>query len=214
MKKLREEIRRLKKHHVDYYLSLCDVAEKYIDEKPDITIETCKSIIEGISKLTIHLLKQEPIHRLNSSDFDQLFKDALKAIDQKSDRNFSFDKDAVNRFGSAIHHLGRIRNHHGDISHGRASLKHQTNDADLAELIIGFTDSIGTYMLRKLEQLGHFASDEGIEYDTNEDFNYALDESYPIEGNLSFSRALFDQDPVRYREWRDEWYAEFLLDLP
>ena len=212
MEKLRSEISRLKKHNLNYYESHCDVIEKYFEEKPDISIESCKAILEGISKLTIHLLTQEPLSRLNSSKYDQLFKQALNAIDQKGGDNFSLDIVAIQRFSSAVGYLGEIRNRHGDISHGKASLKEQVNDAELSEMVAGITDSIGTYMLRKLDQLNQFVVDDVIEYCTNDAFNIAIDETFPMEGGLSYSRALYDQDPTGYQELLDNWCAEFDLE--
>ena len=176
---------------MDYYDSLLDVVEAYIEEKPDITIETCKSIIEGISKLVIHLLKQEPLHTLNSLDFQELFKKALSELMQDSK---SFERDLTNRLGSTVHRLGELRNDHGDISHGRASVKEQINDADLSEMVIGVTDSICTYMLRKLDQL----TDDELQYDENEEFNNYLDDLYPLDGKVRYSKALFEQEPQTY----------------
>ena len=119
MEKLRKEIKRIKKHKLEYYDSLLDVVETYIEEKPDITIETCKSVIEGISKLVIHLLKQEPLHKLDTSgNFQQLFKEALSELEKN--REF-FDSNLTNRLGSTVHYLGELRNQYGDISHGKAS---------------------------------------------------------------------------------------------
>ena len=208
MEKLRSEINRLKKHNLNYYESHCDVIEKYFEEKPDISIESCKAILEGISKLTIHLLTQEPLHRLESSKFDQLFKQALNEIDKRGGDEFSFDSELAKRFGSAVRYLGEMRNAHGDISHGKASLKEQQTDADLSEMVSGITDSIGTYMLRKLEQLNQFAAAD-FDYSENYDFNFSIDESYPMEGGLSYSKALYDQDPIGYQEWLDNWRTEF-----
>ena len=75
MEKLRTEIKRIKRVRLDYYKSHFDVVETYIEEKPDITIETCKSIIEVISKLALHVLKQVPLHKLKkSTEVQQLFK--------------------------------------------------------------------------------------------------------------------------------------------
>ena len=201
MEKLRKEIKRIRKHRLDYYDSLFDVVEAYIEEKPDITIETCKSIIEGISKLVIHLLKQEPLHTLNSLDFQELFKKALSELMQDSK---SFERDLTNRLGSAVHRLGELRNDHGDISHGRASVKEQINDADLSEMVIGVTDSICTYMLRKLDQL----TDDELQYDENEEFNNYLDDLYPLDGKVRYSKALFEQEPQTYEMQLSDYTLE------
>ena len=72
MEKLKHEIQRIKRHRLDYYHSHLDLVESYIDEKPDISIETCKALIEGISKLSIHLLTQEPLENLNNEKFQCL----------------------------------------------------------------------------------------------------------------------------------------------
>ena len=209
MENLRKEIRRIKKHRLDYYGSLCDVVEKYVEEKPDVTIETCKSIIEGISKLSIHLLAQEPLHKLNSCKFEVLFKQALKEIGATSHSEFEFDESIVNRFGSTVGYLAEIRNEHGDISHGKASLKEQKNDAELAEMVIGITDSVGTYMLRKLDQL---VADTRIQFSENEEFNQYLDELYPMDGYVRYSRALYEQDYSAYGEQLAEYVSEMDSD--
>ncbi|MDE0309640.1 MAG: abortive infection family protein [Acidiferrobacterales bacterium] len=209
MEKLRQEIKRLKKHRLNNYESHCELIERYLEERPDISIESCKAILEGISKLVIHLLTQEPLSRLNSSNFDNLFKWALNAIEEKGGRDFRFDPDFIKRMGAAVKYLGEIRNQHSDVSHGRASLKEQVSDADLAEMVAGITDSIGTYMLRKLENLNHFPTDSDLDYSRNDDFNLATDESHPIEGGLSYSKALYDQDPIGYQEWLENWRSEF-----
>ena len=190
MENLRREISKIKKYRLEYYDSLLDIVENYIDEKPDITIETCKSVIEGISKLVIHLLKQEPLSTLNSSDVHNLFKEALSTLGENSE---FLDSDLTKRLGSVVHYLGELRNDHGDISHGKASYKAQINDADLSEMVIGITDSLCTYMLKKLDQL----TDE-IQYEGNEEFNNYLDELYPLDGKVMYSKALFEQEPETY----------------
>ena len=202
MEKLRKEIRTIKKYRLEYYGSLCDVVETYIDEKPDITIETCKSIIEGISKLVVHLLLQEPLSKLNSSNCEELFKKALNALEMKSDVHF--DTDLAKRLGSSVHYLGELRNQHGDISHGKTSLKEQINDAEFAEMVIGITDSICTYMIRKLDRL----KDDEVLYEENDEFNEYLDEQYPLTGNVRYSKALYDQEPNTYEMLLDDFELE------
>jgi hypothetical protein len=191
MEKLKNEIHRVKRHNLEYYHSHLTLVESYIEEKPDISIETCKALIEGISKLALHLLAQEPIDSHKNTDLSDLFKRALSEL-QKG-RGYS-DVDLINRLGSVVHYIGQIRNSHSDISHGRASLKDQVNDADFAELVIGVTDSLCTYMLRRLDIL----SEKEVLYDDNPKFNDYLDEQHPLGGIVLYSKALFDQEFETY----------------
>ena len=191
MEKLKHEIHRIKRHNLEYYHSHLSLIEGYIDEKPDISIETCKALIEGISKLALFLLDQEPIDSHKNAKVEDLFKRALNAL-QKG-RGFS-DVDMVRRLGSSVHYIGELRNSHGDIGHGRASLKEQVNDADFAELIIGITDNLCTYMLRRLDQL----SEKELQYEDNPEFNESLDRDNPLPGKMLFSRALFEQEFETY----------------
>ena len=208
MEKLRKEIKKLNRYRLEYYESLFDVVETYSEEKPDITIETCKSIIEGISKLILHVLKQEPLHKLEKSkDVQHLFKTALKELQNRSHN--SFEGDLIKRLGSVVHRIGEIRNFHGDISHGKASFKEQVNDSDLSEMVIGITDSISTYMLRKLNQI---VFDDEVEYEANQTFNESLDELHPLDGNVKYSKALFEQDPISYKEQLYDFTLEYDLE--
>ena len=102
-----------------------------------------------------------------------------------------------------------MRNNHGDISHGKASLKEQVNDCDLSGMVIGITDSISTYMLRKLNQI---VVDDEVGYEVNQTFNEALDEQHLLDGNVKYSKALFEQDPISYKEPLDDFILEYDLE--
>ncbi len=201
MEKLKHEIQRIKRHRLEYYQSHFDLVENYIDEKPDITIETCKALIEGISKLSLHLLNQEPLDSHNDEKFQVLVKRALTEL-QKG-RGFS-DADLCKRLSGVVHYIGEVRNEHCDIGHGRASLKDQVNDADFADLVVGITDSVCTYMLRRLDML----AEKVIEYDDHPEFNAFLDEQYQLPGKILYSKALFNQE----RETYEIELADFLLE--
>jgi Abortive infection C-terminus len=200
MEKLKMEIQRIKRHRLDYYKSHLDLIEDHIEEKPDISIETCKALIEGISKLSLHLLKQEPIIA-KPEDLSPLIKRALSALQEG--RGFS-DVETCRRFAGIVHYIGEVRNANCDIGHGRPSLKEQVNDADFAELIIGITDSICTYMLRRLDSL----VEKPLEYEDNPEFNALLDEQYQLPGRILYSRALFNQEFETY----EIELADFLLE--
>ena len=185
MEKLKQEIQRIKRHRLEYYQSHFDLVENYIDEKPDITIETCKALIEGISKLSLHLPNQEPLDSHNDEKFQALVKRALAEL-QKG-RGFS-DADLCKRLSGVVHYIGEVRNEHCDIGHGRASLKDQVNDADFADLVVGITDNICTYMLRRLDML----AEKVIEYEDHREFNALLDEQNHVPVRILHSRALFN----------------------
>jgi len=191
MEKLKQEIHRVKRYNLEYYQSHLSLIESYIEEKPDISIETCKAVIEGISILALFLLKQEPINSHNNDNLQELFKRALSEL-QKG-RGFS-DVDMVKRVGSVVHYLGELRNSHCDIGHGRASLKDQVNDTDFADFIVGITDNLCTYMLRRLDKL----SEEELQYEDSPTFNEYLDEVNPMPGKILFSKALFEQEFETY----------------
>lgn len=202
MEKLKHEILRIKRHHLDYYQSHLDLVEGYIDEKPDISIETCKALIEGISKLSLHLLNQEPLDSHNDEKFQSLVKRALSEL-QKG-RGFS-DADLCRRLAGVVHYIGEVRNEHCDIGHGRASLKEQVNDADFADLIIGITDNVCSYMLRRLDGL----AEKVTEYEDNPAFNAFLDEQNPLPGKILYSRALFNQEFETYEIELGDFLLEY-----
>jgi hypothetical protein len=112
--------------------------------------------------------------------------------------------DLCKRLSGVVHYIGEVRNEHCDIGHGRASLKDQVNDADFAELVVGITESICTYMLRRLD----FLADKVIEYEDNPAFNAFLDEQHQLPGKILYSLALFNQE----RETYEMELADFLLE--
>ncbi len=202
MDNLRKELRRIENYNLEYYNDLIDIIEKYQNDKPDITIETCKAIVEGLSKLVLHLIKQTPIHQLDkSNDVQTLFKDAVGALQDQE----SFDETIVRRLGTIVHYIGEKRNEHSDISHGRASVKEQISCPDLAYAVAGFTESLCVYMLKKL---ACFLDDSPIKYEDNEEFNDYLDSETSIGGKLLYSKALFEQDFENY----ELQLAQFLTD--
>lgn len=201
MDKLRKEIKRVSRHNLSYYESHLNLIDSYIEEKPDISIESCKALIEGISKLALHLLAQEPISSSNG-DLSELFKRALNKLQEG--KGF-VDVDIARRLSGIVHYLGQLRNSNGDISHGRASLKDQLNDADFAEFISEVTESLSVYLLRRLDQ----QAEKEIIYEENEEFNFYLDEQTPLTGQVLYSRALYDQERETYETLLGDYELEF-----
>lgn len=210
MDKFRSEIIEITKHRPEigltYYNDLLDIVDQYNEKKPDASIETCKAILEGLSKLIIHKIKQEPISQLDkSTDFKDLVKRALEVLNEELQY---FDKDFVKRITSIVQYIGEVRNGHCDISHGRASLKEQVSSKEFSQMISGFTESIAIYLLKKLDEVimieYHYDSEQMEEYNT------WLDESqkdFPIQTE-KYSKILFEYDRNLYEA---RYLEEFLI---
>jgi hypothetical protein len=193
-----------KYEHFSYYETIIDVIEQNAVTQPDICIESCKSLIEGISKSILKNLdttfNQEEVDGLN---FQSLFR---KAMFKLSEHKEEIEIDFIHRAASLIHILGEIRNKRGDISHGKLAPKELFSYAQFSKLVMQMTEGIVFYVLEQFFSLD-LSFKEEIKYEDNMDFNQWLDESNPI-GNLSYSKALFDQDNVSYFEQLLEYQTE------
>lgn len=226
MDAFRSELKIIRHFNTDYYNELLDTINRYVSEKPDITIETCKAIIEGLCKLILTELEQQPESYFKNKDLRlaKLFKDARESLKKHIDDHIEdivYEDAIVDLYGNipnvleqllnpeVIARIGAIRSEHGDISHGRSPLKLQVNDQDLAELIVGLTDNIATYMLRKFVQV----KEDIIHYDDNQDFNDYLDELFPLDGKLVYSEALYDKYYEDYQAQLQEFLDAQEIDL-
>jgi len=226
MEKFRQELKQSNKFNSQYYDELFEIIDRYVESKPDITIETCKSVLEGLSRLVLQEIEQVPESELHNKKLPKTFKDARACLQKEWEGNVrvtcGYDDEFLSRFGGLtsgieqilnteiVSYIGTLRSGHGDISHGRSPFKEQVNDSDLAELIVGITDSITTYMLRKLNQF----TEDKLLYDDNPTFNRFLDEAFPIDGVVSYSKALFEQDKVDYEGQLEDYKLEREYDLP
>jgi hypothetical protein len=203
-----------------YYLPLMKVAERNVSSHPDICIETCKSLVEGISK-TIILSLEEGVTSEDLKDLKMspLVKRAGTLLQQD---DTIIEEGFVTRVASVAQFIGVLRNERGDISHGKAVPKKIQSNDKLANAILQVSSGLLIYMLdsyftklrekrarvveAELEKV-QAADLEQFSYGDNENFNSWLDESYPYEGKLSYSFALFslyyEDYLVRLAEFRD-----------
>lgn len=204
-----------------YYISIMKKAERNRSNQPDICVETCKSLLEGVSKSIIERLdatvKRE---ELDKKDVGPLIKQAARLL-RKADN--VIEDDFVTRCSSLAHALGTLRNERGDISHGKAVPKAPSSNDRLSALCLSMTENVLCYMLDafySIPPLPEEPAEEGAEtkeqeldlpvvsYDDNADFNDWLDETYPLpEGRLIYSNALYElyyEDYViQLEEFRD-----------
>lgn len=202
-----------------YYLPIMKKAERNLLNQPDICIETCKSLLEGISKSIIERLDQTAIRaELDEKKVGPLIKQATRLLKQADN---VIEDDFVSRCASLAYALATLRNERGDISHGKAVPKSAQSNDRLSALTIEMTNGIVSYMLdaffhivqQKInvtEEIGLREDNTAtVPYDNNEDFNLYLDEKYPLDGKLLYSFALYE---LYYEDYKIRLSA--FLDAP
>ncbi|MGH1429364.1 MAG: hypothetical protein ACRBEE_15620 [Arenicella sp.] len=131
----------------------------------DNCIETCKSLIEGISKTILEQIDLRDSHirdRFSEQDAHSLETTFRKMNGRGEDSPVLFRQESLvlSNYHNACHrdlldtlgknlckYLARLRNERGDISHGRAAPKQIKSSLDLAYMIESLTDLITFHML-------------------------------------------------------------------
>lgn len=191
-----------------YYIKLMKKAERNLESQPDICIEICKALIEGVSKTIILDANPEvDKKKLNSMDVSPLAKWACQLL--KQDNNVIEDEFA-RRVASVAEFLGVLRNERGDVCHGRSVPKPVQSNNKLAAVIFQISSGLLTYMLdgffstksNMREAIAELAVAVDLEksemlelaevdYEANQEFNSWLDDQYPYDGKLNYSFALY-----------------------
>jgi len=192
----------------EYYIPIIEKAERNQEPHPDIAIECCLSLIQGISKTII--LKLDKIADPDKLEEDRhesrvhhQFKRAAELLKENNDIYETAFTGSCSRLAS---NLASLRNARGDISHGRAVPKTLQSDIELARLIMEITDSLLRYTLgsffaidldkkaKEVEAIEKIAQEEEdlIKYKDNPEFNDLLDEEYPYGDKLLYSQALYE----------------------
>lgn len=198
-----------------YYLPLLSKARRNARKHPDICIEICKSILEGISKTII--LSLDPIATkvdVDKKDADQIVKWAVKLLKEHDD---VVEDNFITRATSLTNALGALRNVRSDISHGREAPKPEYSSETFGRLCMQMSDAIASYMLQAffavkssapLPQSGDTETAEpptglpDIEYEANPEFNDRLDADNPLPGKMLYSEALHRL-----------YYEEYVIEL-
>ena len=179
----------------DYYIPLMQKAVNNQESQPDICIETCKSLIEGVSKtilINLNIKSRDEVTKLSES-LSKLVKEAVFAL-RKSD-NVIEDNFAA-RCASLADMMGVLRNERGDISHGKAVPKQSKSNDKLSKLTLQMTESILYYMLD-----GFFILQvRPVSYDENPRFNNFLDKTNAPKQDVPYSKFLYDNDYTDYTE--------------
>lgn len=192
-----------------YYFLHIEKIENNINIHPDIAIETCKAMIEGICKTILFRLNRS-YDELSVKDwvFQRIFSTTINLI---AENDSAFEADYIDNFKHIIKLLGEIRNKRGHISHGKSAPKDVNSSVEFAEFVEQFTSAVLIYILKHFFNLKVFFELK-IEYLDNEDFNNQLDEETPLNGIVKYSKALYEQDYILYEEFLNEYNQRKIED--
>lgn len=188
-----------------YYIPIIEKAERNEIDHPDITIECCCSLFQGISKSIVHRLDPNCDKDVFEGEtLPQQVKMAMRCLRENDD---AFEDMFVRNCETLARNIGTLRSARGDISHGRAVPKILQSDRSLSRLVLSLSEALLHYTLASFFALQP-PTDDGIAYDANPDFNNFLDEQYDLGGKPLYSLALYQQYRedylIRFEAYRDE----------
>ncbi|MFA6618848.1 MAG: hypothetical protein WCT23_07260 [Candidatus Neomarinimicrobiota bacterium] len=195
----------------EYYFLHLEKINKNFETNPDIAIETCKSLIEGVSKSILNRLdntfdEKTATSGRNAKSVQQLFKWALEKI---SEQNDDFEIGYVHSSGQIINITSEIRTERGDISHGKSVPKTNASTIEFAKLVMDMTDLTMSYVLKSFFEID-LDYKEKLNYVSEElqAYNNWLDENtdFPIK-KAKYSQLLYEND---YDEYESRYSDEFL----
>ena len=212
MDRVRATITKNLEEHPEFaeYFKILAVIETHELINPDICIESCRCLIEGICKTIIIRLDPAKNAENTGGHFPNLFSRARQLLIENC---AEIEGDIVIiKYGAIIELLNKTRNDRGDISHGRAAPKQKYSSPVLASMLKGMTDTVLTFMLEHYFNL-EFSASEKLDYEDEEmtDYNVWLDDQtdFPIQ-TVSYSHILFEHD---YDAYETRYYDEFILTL-
>lgn len=179
--------------NIEYYHTIVSKIEENVVSNPDIAIESCKSLFEGLGKFIILNIDKS----LSFGIVDNFkYKRAItKAVELLETKDPEFESDFSKKLLDVLDMIGNIRNDRGDISHGRLSPKPEKSDTHFSNFVVALTDSFASYLLISFSKA---SIAKEVSYDDYPEFNEKLDIENQVGLLRSYSKALFDQDPVAY----------------
>ena len=176
------------------YIHLMHKINHHLVYNPDISIETTKSLIEGISKKIIQEIDNDvEIGLIENWGAKRVYNKAISCLAINND---VFNSDLCDRFSKVYEQIINVRNDTGDISHGHVSPKLMYCTKQTASLVCNWAEALLLYWLQNVFEA--FKKTDELIYENQKDFNNYLD--YKNEGiPFSYSKALFDQNIDQYR---------------
>ncbi len=186
-----------------YYHTILDFIEDNIKTNPDISIESCKSLFEGISKSILSVL---------DSNYSPAEIKKIKSVEQLVKKMFNklkefVDLEQFNYITTFVQEIGTIRNDRGDISHGRTAPKDISSQVEFAIMVVNSTDNFISYILNIYFSIERKTLNQ-YKYEDYEEFNQWLDEQDSAGFFKSYSFALYETDYIRYEQELQNFYPD------
>ncbi len=181
--------------NIEYYHTIVGKIEEHVISNPDIAIESCKALFEGLGKFII--LNIDKSISFGIVDNFKYKRAITKAVELLETKDPEFESDFSKKLLDVLDMIGNIRNDRGDISHGRLSPKPEQSDIHFSNFVMALTDSFASYLLISFSKV---SVAKELSYDDYPDFNEKLDNDNQVGLLRSYSKALFDQDPVAYEQ--------------
>ncbi|MFC3414766.1 type I restriction endonuclease subunit R, EcoR124 family [Algoriphagus hitonicola] len=220
---------------IEGYLTLIDKIEENKSIHPDIAIETCKSLLEGLCLKGLSLLSDKYINSkslrtkckndlkiLTNTAFDEVYTDYVESQVHESLANMLIDISVTQKIKDnakrkvreqaieAVAKVSAIRNERGDISHGRDYPKTQESSITLSKSISSITDGICSFMIEQIAEkyLLKLKTQDRLIYQDLTDFNDWLDEMHHVSTiKVDFSKILYENAYDKYEEY---YYTEYI----
>src|SRR5690554_1527017 len=220
---------------IEGYLTLIDKIEENKSIHPDIAIETCKSLLEGLCLKGLSLLSDKynkskslrtkcknDLKVLTNTAFDEVYTDYVESQVHESLANMLIDISVAQKIKDnakrkvreqtieAVAKVSAIRNERGDISHGRVYPKRQESSIALSKSICSITDGICSFMIEQIAEkyLLKLKTQDRLIYQDLTDFNDWLDEMHHVSSiKVDFSKILYENAYDKYEEY---YYTEYI----
>ena len=216
-----------------YYVITSEIEDNLL-KNPDISIESCKSLIEGLCKKALEsvsdkyntdkqlrsscddkmsLLIKTTFEEVYASSIERDLHESLYGIIKNKVRTqkiiesskLSFLKDGK----KAIDKIIAIRHTRGDISHGRIYPKSIESEIHLAQSIKAITDGICSFMIHELAiqyKIKLELSGRLIYADQFEYNDWLDDQNDKLTTKIDFSRLLYVNN---YEKYEEIFYSEY-----
>lgn len=179
----------------EHYRSHITTIVENIEDNPILSVELCKSSIEGVC-VTILNDKSKNVPR----DFNQITSATLKALDIDNHPDSEHLKELTKRMSGVYHYISTIRNQCNFASHGQ-DIEHKIISKDLAFFVVHLSNALLGFILHFYHITKVHKEVDRWRYEDYPKFNEYLDELYEEQNlGISYLLAIFDQDIQAYKE--------------